>query len=1232
MKRRKHGNYAPGASRSSRALKELEPDYFRVDERSLIDLLVFAGKFSEYINYYDKDNQYKGSWEQFFANDQAVLLSAMANSDLESYEKYVNNFSDRLISIDNEQEKMKRIPELFRLVRMIPTLLDYWYAQMVTGEGRNPIVLEMTSAIEGKLSRELSRLKHYEANALHLLGVRGLPDYSNFSSLWSLSAHNSFGPAFTGEDVKEKIEDGVNKVMGVCHAFIDAIRYIVSKVRTNLEQSLLARDDHKPHMAMYITFLKLFGHAQELLNRFTGKHLDFYYFNVLQQSAQPAVADKVFVHFELVPHAEVCLLPKGSKLLAGKSVNGSEQYYVTDNDIYVNQTIIADLKTIFVSREEGIVTGSSRRIVKGIFASPAPASATDEQGKWCTFGEEQFRLGKDERTLEDASLGFALASPAFILNEGQRSVTVSVSFAEEDFHELKEIVEEIARNEYRTPKDAAARILSNGFNIKLSTIQGWLNIDRYIITMDLGKRMMRLRFNLASPDPAVTGYDSENHGNRYATQWPVLELLLSPDAPVFPYSLLAKLLITDIRITTSVEGAHDLDLFNDLGRLDPSKPFQPFGPVPGSGASLLIGFSEMFRKELEELKVTIEWQDLPPEGLAEYYKSYGLGITNSSFKTRVSMLKDGAWAPGPLHRQSFQLFNEIPAQRIDEKPLLSDHTVLDPGLVNMHVAPEFSLPVTLDYDPSVQHGFLRLELYDPPFAFAHAEYSRILSETITWNAKHKRDIRPVPPVPFAPVIHSLSLDYTASLSLRSQGRRKEQAIQLFHLHPFGTREIAPASGIISNSLLPRYEEEGSLYIGLADLRPPQPLNILFQLAGGGGGVSGRAGDEVTDVKGDKTQDESREAQWSYLADDTWIPFRKENVLSDSTKNFVQSGIVSLDIPANIIDCNTIMPGGLYWIKVCIPYGSKLAAKTVTIKTQAVTATWLPDVNAPEHLDRPLPADTIKKLVTSVPEIKKVHQPFPSFNGRPVEKKEDMYIRISERLRHKDRGVTVWDMERLVLQNFPSVYMAQCFPGASSSEPDRRMPGHVMLVVIPGVRSKEYINIYRPRNSFSTLQEIHDFMKKRISPFVRLEVRDPAYEWVKIACKVKFKKGADGGFYLRQLNEDIKRYLSPWLFDDEAVIRLGGSIYKSDILGFIERRPYIDFITGFSVIVTTDQEGFYTLIDTAQTDQEELIPATLWSVMVSANRHDIQLVSEEKYQQPERRAIGKMVIGEDFIIT
>ena len=125
---------------------------------------------------------------------------------------------------------------------------------------------------------------------------------------------------------------------------------------------------------------------------------------------------------------------------------------------------------------------------------------------------------------------------------------------------------------------------------------------------------------------------------------------------------------------------------------------------------------------------------------------------------------------------------------------------------------------------------------------------------------------------------------------------------------------------------------------------------------------------------------------------------------------------------------------------------------------------------------------------------------------------DFYRRISERLRHKDRAIDLWDYERLVLEAFPSIYKVKCLnhtqyepaesqgSGPCSGGVYRELaPGHVTLVALPNLRGQVQRDPLKPYTSLGVLSDIQAYLAQRCSGFVQLHVKNPQFEEVRIIC-------------------------------------------------------------------------------------------------------------------------------------
>jgi hypothetical protein len=192
-------------------------------------------------------------------------------------------------------------------------------------------------------------------------------------------------------------------------------------------------------------------------------------------------------------------------------------------------------------------------------------------------------------------------------------------------------------------------------------------------------------------------------------------------------------------------------------------------------------------------------------------------------------------------------------------------------------------------------------------------------------------------------------------------------------------------------------------------------------------------------------------------------------------------------------------------------------------------------------------------------------------------------------------VTRWDYERVVLEAFPGVHRVKCIPHAR--EGSWMAPGHVLLVVVPDLRNQNAVNPLQPRVDADTLDQILTHVQARAGMQVRVAVKNPSYQKVRLDFQVRFRAGYDFNHYRVQLEEALVQALSPWAFADGPEIGFGGAVYRSVLLDLVEELPYVDYVTEFRMFSWTGEK-----ID--RTDRDVARPATPDAILVSDAEHSI----------------------------
>ncbi|MBS1902212.1 MAG: baseplate J/gp47 family protein [Bacteroidetes bacterium] len=677
------------------------------------------------------------------------------------------------------------------------------------------------------------------------------------------------------------------------------------------------------------------------------------------------------------------------------------------------------------------------------------------------------------------------------------------------------------------------------------------------------------------------------------------------------------------------DGLRTLVLQNEAMVFAPGKPFDPYTAYPSLGKSFYIGTNEVFSKSLGELSINIkktkdgdvvpdlsndkwgstisildgrQWKSLMTDVGQSYSRTQLAGnvltpIVSSppEFNSEL-MMKKAATLPssgGDATKATTTLFRSLiePITQYDlskTKGFIRVTNTLEPSTNDrgsvmqsaQDLAPDLQISdVSLSYYASIDRLKPGVDQYFHIYPFGVAEVllegAVTSAPSLALNAGQKL----LPQFTFTDGTSTRATttgsEYIGDtirkrVDVTCSGKTANDLALGKLLYESSGLRAAREGGF--NQYSGSIEQEGSLYIGIEKLNPLDSIALLFQFA------EGSATDE---------DDDPPQIRWSYLIGNEWRPLPQEHLISDSTYGFQTTGIVKIDVPGDANTHHTMITDGLLWFCASVEDHTDRIPMLVDIVAQAVE-TQLASVTGIDqaHFDTALPAGTISALTIKRAEISSVTQPFASFDGKHREVGAEYYRRVSERLRHKGRAVTAKDYELLVLEAFPSIYKVKCLttsdpncfcresdPNNTSHQHDccgpQVAPGHVTLIPIADLKHRNGTNPLQPKTSRLTLLEIEDYLSARTSPFVSVYAKNPVYEQVLCYFRVQFVSGADTGYYLATLNNELIKFLTPWAFSEDADVSFGQKIYASTVIRFIESRDYVDFIDDFLMFVCKD---------------------------------------------------------------
>lgn len=1239
-----------GTSQEDRLLPALREGYINVDEMRFEDLLSMASKYAALLNYPDSGNRPAGDWSGFFESDEACILASLLATNLNlieaDYSRFMRESETMLARLRDGSVGMDILPA-FKLARKI----DSWFVQLgglssaLAVRAHEKIADVIVTTLRDELHRLRMFLQQNHASESEL-------SFHEFSDIW----HSGVGPADIQNDSKQFLKSNF-------YSFLNAILFLQGYAADILTASL-SRSDHDPAIGLYIAFIKLLKKIQGKINGFTQRHLNFYYEDVLKIQRREFVPDSADLVFYPDTDGREVLIKKGTEFKAGLDENKIELIYSADNELLVNDAKVCSLHTLYFDRntlsspENSLPAASwddgrprkyatSAKLNRVVGLGENKLAANDGLKADPLFGAPQ--RSKAKHRFEEARVGFAVASNVLLMKQGQRDITLTFKFEPREREvRLDSFTAELGKVLSTSEPDAFFKAFRNMFNVSLTSELGWLDVGEYLplshlVEDDCELDSLKIQIQLPDSAGAVVPYAQKIHGEYFDTDLPIVKFAVNPDAYLYPYSLLYELVVKEIVIEVEVKGCTDILIYNQLGELSTNAQFNPFGPLPSLGDYFIVGNYEAARKRLTAFEVDVEWGGLPQEisGFEEFYRAYSMPFSNSVFKASLAVLKDRNWIPSRESEQpKMDLFeSESDLENNKNKMVGRKRRFIFQGLSKLLRPLENIAEDQFGYDALAKDGFFKLTLSNPTYAFGHRDYPLVLSKAMIGNAMLKRlglfklfmkDLppKPLPNLPYTPLINSISINYKAVSIINlervvsaDEGLPQEK---VFHLHPLGQESLSPkAYGKIH--LVPRYEADGNLFIGLSATRLSGLLTLFFHLCEDSLPEAGARAFEFS---------------WHYLAANQWKRFEKSQVISDTTNGFLSSGIVTLDVPSDINRENSILPGNLFWIKVSLNDGLlHTLCSLYGVQTQALKVSWKrQEGNSFTHLAEKLPAGTIKEAKFSITGIREISQIMDSFGGVPPESDMQRTIRVSERLRHKNRAITPWDYERLILEQFPEIYKSKCFPcmTGNAEHGGQVKPGHLLIVVIPYLKDLASAN-FQPMVNALLLRKIREFVQSLSSPFIKIGIRNPAYEQIQVRCKVKLRQGMGRGFYLNELNQVIVNFLSPWSPLGFAS-KFGWHIRCEDIQAHIQELEYVESVSGLSLLqIREGDDRQYRLLDTARKDTggrmvSEVNPSHPWSIAIPARHHLLEIVDESGAWQPTETGIAKLAIGSTFILS
>ncbi|AQR73698.1 hypothetical protein [Sphingomonas sp. LM7] len=1100
------------ASQAGRAPDAFAPENAQLDPRDLPDLLADIARTAADIPFHDDAGAVDGNWRRVLLADQSFVLALLATAAIDARAEALDALLDGARSGGSPRENEARLTGLVEALLSFADDLDAWLAPAdLGGATRGQSIRRLAeNVIERVLGLQLQRLADHvaEREAAELTDrFRHEQDHWHEHRQALRPWHRA---VLEGEvrGVAEAVERAwADRMLGeladAVEAFVEEMRELGRRAAGAFEASL-ASGDHSPHPALVIAFARMFAHARHLLNDVPQQLIDFYQLRLLHTAPASARPDRMLLAVVPRPRSRP-KLPKGMLIPAGKGIA-----FATDTVLDVTGASLCEARLWRPGAEGGTVTrfaagpdGALGDAVSGI-ATPLPGTAFETHAIFST--------------------------PLLDLPGGTRRVRLEL--------DLDCAVD-------------AALAATLGFSV--TTAKGWLAVPASIVPIDTG---LQVTVTLPADFAALTGCPA-------AFAAPALRLTHGAGAP-FDARLLAA------RVTIAVKDVPGLEVRTPLG-LASSSAAAPFGAPPWPGGWLRVDHPVLAGPPLDRLVLRFDWAGLPPgqSGFASYYRGYVVDeqgqlfdwppFDNAAFTVTLAAPVRG-W--DAAHR--LPLF--APAS-LDTAPPVSAAPPPDIFDAEFEPAP----PLTPERGPLAPGSWLAAAARDadgaipdhvcvtlagPTHGFGHALHAanvqyateaiargdtpparpgllrRLLRAILSFPARLLRRIEGaemvepgapdavavlLPNPPFQPLLSGIALDYARIV--------ESEGLTFHHATTLDTPEERPLGGAM---LFPAGPDALTLDLCFDGATPGDELALLVRLAA------------VTPA--------SLDPLWSYRAATDWRPLPAAALRADQAQGFATTGILRIAIPADAAEP----------VSLRLAFSGADPPAIVAILPDAVSATRL--IDGSERAMPPVAAGTVTRLAG----LARVLQPLDTAGGQPPEAPAMLRARAAERVRHRGRAVTGWDVERLVLAEFPDIARVRVLTEGDPAREAASAEIRVVVIPVPGVGDP-----LRPSAAPRLRAGITDRLVQLASPFANIAVIDPVYAPVDVAARLILDSGDTEG-----VEAALVALLSPWatpgldLPDHADADRVRAAIAR-----FLLQQPQVRAIDRLNVTLHADGSGW-----------------------------------------------------------
>lgn len=1205
----------------------LDPVNIPVDDRNISDLIMLLRNLSKNFKYYNRENKIEGDFSSLLETDESFLISEISKFPIEEKDQKRLDLIARFDQTSSQDIREEIFRDYLELTAKMFILINSWHLATIKNSLSGKVT-KIESAIELAIENRLATSFYLFRNHLDFFQSKGLIkdfkqiDFMDFHSvIWELKSEIILDHETDYKDSGELINNSFKKVILISSEIFESLYSLSIKSKKILNDSLNSNNNHKAHIGLLFSFLKLYNYVQKDVNSFSKKHLDFYYKKILNQKKRTTQAVESFINIEIEENSNEISLSKDNQLIAGQYPDGSAVRLQMEDDIRLNNVKVSELLTVFISRNPIFDFNSKFQLVSAIYFKAIANSVSEvnsfnsNEKTFSTLGREQNFLTDSEMTMNAADIGFMIASPVLKLERSDRKIKVDLNFTIPSISYLSDLIIDISNNTELNEEEVFFRIFSGAFDIKYTSAEGWYKVQDYEVLApeDWTLGAFTILLSLSKLDPAFADFDKSLHLFDIDEQHPVLRLNLNHGNFYNSYSFLSSLELTKIDIDIEVNNLNKIKIYREGQLVDSNSDFDLLGPLAKYRSKFYLGCEELFNKKVTGFGLSWDFVNIPPKckNIEAYYEAYNQNFKNDSFKIKLSALSDFNYKEADPDKFIFDLFQENEKEEIQ-----GERRVHFEQLDSLSIKPNFLIDNNYlnEFSNDIETGLFKFELTGHIDGFGFDIYPKIYSEAIAnkYDKKKSQSLKqPILNEPFAPKVNNFKVNYKAKSSLifddvDSFTNDSLENNSFYQISPFGIEKVFAKNEIYSKKLFYEFLNEGELLIGLSSKKEFSGINLMFEI-----------------IKSENTNYEfSRKIDWHYSSYEGWKKMDSNHVLYDQTYNLMKTGIISFRFPNDFSLSKKILNKEKFYLKACSVDKADQFSLIKSIKTNAIKVIEVISTSSNNRIEK-LKANTVEGFEKKTPSIIKVNQPFDSLLFKIKEQEIDFYQRTSELLRHKNRPVTKWDIEKFILSSHEWLSHTICF---NEKQPN----GRTKLKILCLKRIENFQNIDEVKLSSVELNQVKETLLSFISPFSEVEIVNPIFEDLWIKCKIRFRDISTGRG-IEKLNQDLLEFICNWRIKPYP---LKNKIKKYDIIKFLKDQKHVAFITGISIIHFKQFEnGSIHANDTAGVDDtnEFIEGGTPWSIIVPRNNHKIEIISKDEYSPPEPINYSELGINKDFLI-